>query len=185
MANLIYSTNTTLDGYIEDETGKFDWSEPDEEVHRFINELISSTGTHLYGRRLYEVMSVWETMDTIPGQPPYIVDFARIWQAAEKIVYSSTLETASTANTRIEREFDPEAVRQIKQSASSDLLVGGAALAADALRGGLVDEIHLFVGPILVGGGKKALPDRFRQRLELADERRFGNGTVYLRYRTV
>ena len=185
MANLIYSTNTTLDGYIEDETGKFDWSEPDEEVHRFINELISSTGTHLYGRRLYEVMSVWETWDEIPGQPPYIVDFARIWQAAEKIVYSTTLETTSTANTRIEREFDPEAVRQIKQSASSDVLVGGAALAADALRGGLVDEIHLFVGPILVGGGKKALPDGFRQRLELADEHRFGNGTVYLRYRTV
>ena len=119
------------------------------------------------------------------GSRPTIVEFARIWQAAEKIVYSTTLETTSTANTRIEREFDPEAVRQIKQSASSDVLVGGAALAADALRGGLVDEIHLFVGPILVGGGKKALPDRFRQRLELADEHRFSNGTVYLRYRTV
>jgi dihydrofolate reductase len=185
MANLIYVTNTTLDGYIEDETGSFDWSEPDEEVHRFINELMSSTGTHLYGRRLYEVMSVWETMDTIPGQPPFVVDFARIWQAAEKIVYSSTLETASTANTRIEREFDPEAVRQIKQSASSDIFVGGAALAADAFKAGLVDEIHLFVAPMVVGGGKKALPDRFRQKLELVDERRFGNGTVFLSYRTV
>ena len=185
MANLIYTTNTTLDGYIEDESGGFDWSEPDEEVHRFINELMSSTGTHLYGRRLYEVMSVWETMDTVPGQQPYEAEFARIWQAAEKVVYSRTLETASTANTRIEREFDPEAVRQIKQEASSDLFIGGAALAGDALRGGLVDEIHLFVGPILVGGGKKALPDRFRQRLELADERRFSSGTVYLRYRTV
>ncbi len=185
MANLIYGAITSLDGYVEDEDGKFDWAEPDEEVHRFVNDLQSTLGTHLYGRRLYEVMSAWETMDTVPGAPPYTVDFARIWQAAEKIVYSGTLEKASTANTRIEREFEPEAVQRIKDNAATDLLVGGAALAAVALKAGLVDEVHLFVVPMVVGGGKRALPDGFRQKLELLDEHRFGNGTVFLRYRTV
>ncbi len=185
MANLIYITNTSLDGYIEDENGKFDWTEPDEEFHTFINDLMRGIGTHLYGRRLYESMAVWETMDTLPDEPPYIIDFARIWQAGEKIVYSSTLETVSTAKTRIEREFDPEAVQQIKATSETDIFIGGAALAAVALKANLVDEIGHFVAPIVVGGGKKALPDGLRQRLELADERRFGSGTVFLRYRTV
>jgi dihydrofolate reductase len=185
MANLIYITNTSLDGYIEDDDGKFDWTEPDEEVHTFINDLMRGIGIHLYGRRLYETMAVWETMGTLPDEPPYIVDFARMWQAGEKIVYSSTLETVSTAKTRIEREFDPEAVQQIKATSETDMLIGGAALAAVALKANLVDEIGHFVAPMVLGGGKKALPDRFRQRLELADERRFSTGTVYLRYRTV
>jgi dihydrofolate reductase len=185
MANLIYGAITSLDGYVEDADGNFDWAEPDEEVHRFLNDLQSTFGTHLYGRRLYEVMTAWETMDSLPEAPPYIVDFARIWQAAEKIVYSSTLEKASTANTRIEREFEPGAVQRIKDYAATDLLVGGAALAAVALKAVLVDEIHLFVAPMVVGGGKRALPDRFRQKLELVDERRFDNGTVFLRCRIV
>ena len=185
MANLIYGAITSLDGYIEDVDGEFDWAEPDEEVHSFVNDQERNIGTHLYGRRLYEVMTAWETMDSLPGAPPYVVDFARIWQAAEKVVYSSTLETVSTAKTRIEREFDPEAVQQLKATAPTDILVGGATLAADALKAGLVDQIHLFVAPIVVGGGKKALPDRFRQKLELVDERRFGNGTVFLSYRTL
>jgi dihydrofolate reductase len=182
MGSLIYSAITSLDGYIADEHGKFEWGEPDEEVHEFINDLERPIGTHLYGRRLYEVLSVWETLDS-PEQPKYIRDFAEIWQAADKIVYSRTLASASTARTRIERDFDADAVRGLKETAESDLLIGGPNLAAHAFEAGLVDECHLFVAPMIVGGGARFLPDNLRQRLELTDERRFGNGMVHLRYR--
>ncbi len=180
---LIYSAITSLDGYIADENGKFDWAEPDEEVHTFANDLDRPVGTYLYGRRMYEAMVAWETID-LADQPPFIEDYGEIWQAAEKIVYSKTLETASSARTRIERDFDPEAVRQIKAAADRDLTVGGPDLATQAFKARLVDELHLFVAPIVVGGGKNALPDSIRLRLELLDERRFRNGTVHLRYRT-
>ncbi len=183
MAKLIYSAIASLDGYVADEQGKFDWAEPDEEVHRFVNELERPVGTYLYGRRMYEVMVFWETAHTLAGQPPFIQDYAQIWQAAEKIVYSKTLDTVSSARTRIEREFDPEAVRQMKAAAESDITVGGPDLAAQAIKAGLVDEYHLFLTPILVGGGNQSLPDNVRVELELLDERRFGNGVLYLRYR--
>ncbi len=182
MAKLIYTALASLDGFIEDEGGKFDWAAPDEEVHAFVNELERPVGTHLLGRRMYEVLSYWETV-SLDGQPPYIRDFAQIWRAADKIVYSKTLATAPTARTRVEREFDAEAVRQLKASAERDLTVGGPALAAHAFEAALVDEVHLFLSPVLVGGGKRALPEAVHQRLELLDERGFGNGTVYLRYR--
>jgi dihydrofolate reductase len=182
MAKLIYSTITSLDGYVADEDGQFDWAEPDEEVHSFVNDLGRRVGTYLYGRRLYEVMVAWETL-SLADQPPFIQDFAEIWQAADKIVYSKTLETVSSARTRIERDFDPAAVRQLQEEAERDLSVGGPELAAQALKAGLVDELHLFVTPVVVGGGKQALPDHVRLGLELLDERRFGNGTVHLRYR--
>ena len=182
MAKLIYAAITSLDGYVADEDGNFDWAEPDEEVHAFVNNLERPVGTYLYGRRIYEVMAVWETPHTFAGQSPAVQDFAEIWQAADKIVYSKTLETASSARTRIEREFDPEAVRQLKAAAGRDISVGGADLAAQALRAGLVDECHLFLTPIVVGGGKRALPDNVRLELELLDERRFGNGVVHLHY---
>jgi dihydrofolate reductase len=183
MANLIYSALASLDGYIEDEDGKFDWAEPDEEVHSFVNDVERRVGTYLLGRRMYEVLVYWETID-VAGQPPFIQDFAEIWKAADKIVYSRTLETAPSARTRIEREFDPEAVRQLKAAAGHDLSVGGPHLAARAFQAGLVDECRLFLAPIVVGGGKQALPDDVRLELELLDERRFGNGVVHLRYRT-
>jgi dihydrofolate reductase len=185
MAKLIYSAITSLDGYIEDEGGKFDWAEPDEEVHAFVNDLERPVGTYLYGRRLYETMVGWETEPSFAQLSPVARDYAEIWKAADKIVYSRTLETVSTERTRIEREFDADAVRRLKAAAGSDLAVGGAALAAEAFRAGLVDECHLFLAPILVGGGKRSLPDDLRLGLELLDERRFGNGMVYLRYRTV
>lgn len=184
MARLIYSAITSLDGYIEDENGKFDWAEPDEEVHTFVNDLQRGVGTYLYGRRLYEVMAVWEDPDTVAGQPPYIKEFAEIWQAADKIVYSKTLQTVSTARTRLERDFDPEAVREMKASSGRDLLVGGPNLAAHAIEARLVDEYHLFLAPIVVGGGKRNLPDDVRVELELVDERRFASGVAFLRYRT-
>jgi dihydrofolate reductase len=183
MAKLIYSANTSLDGYVADEDGNFDWAEPDEEVHTFINDLERPVGTYLYGRRMYEVMVEWETL-TLADQPPFIQDFAKIWQAADKIVYSKTLKTVSSARTRIEREFDPEAVRQMKAPAGRDLTVGGPDLAAQAIKAGLVDEWHLFLAPIVVGGGKQSLPNNVRLKLELLDERRFGNGMVHLHYRT-
>jgi dihydrofolate reductase len=183
MAKLIYSAMMSLDGYVADEDGKFDWAEPDEEVHAFVNDLERSVGTYLYGRRLYEVMVAWETMN-LADQSPFLQDFAEIWQAADKIVYSKTLETASSAKTRIERAFDPEAVRQLKAAAGRDLLVGGPALAAQAFEAGLVDESHLFLAPIVVGGGKQSLPDDVRVELELLDDRRFRSGVVFLRYRT-
>jgi dihydrofolate reductase len=184
VAKLIYSAITSLDGYVADEDGNFDWAVPDEEVHTFINDLERPIGTYLYGRRMYEVMVAWETAHTLPDQPPFMEDFAQIWQAADKIVYSTTLETLSSAETRIERDFDPEAVRQIKARAERDILVGGPDLAAQAIKAGLVDEWHLFVAPLVVGGGKQSLPDKVRLQLELLDERRFGNGMVYLHYRT-
>ena len=183
MATLIYSAIASLDGYIEDEDGKFDWAEPDEEVHTFINDLERPIGTYLLGRRMYDVMSSWETI-SLADQPPFMHDFAEIWRAADKIVFSKTLETVSSASTRIEREFDPEAVRRMKAEAGRGLTVGGPDLAAQAFQAALVDELHLFLAPVVVGGGKKALPDKVRLELEPLDERRFGNGVVYLRYRT-
>jgi dihydrofolate reductase len=183
MAKLIYSAIASLDGYIEDEDGNFDWSAPDEELHTFVNELERPVGTYLYGRRMYAVMVYWETANTIPDQPPFIEDYAEIWQATDKIVYSKTLEAVSSARTRIERSFDPEAVRQLKMSADRDITVGGPELAAQAFEAGLVDELHLFVTPIVVGGGKPFLPGQVRVKLELLDERRFASGVVHLHHR--
>jgi dihydrofolate reductase len=183
MAKLIYSSIASLDGYIADEDGNFDWAEPDEDVHTLVNDLARPVGTFLLGRRMYEVLVAWETIGTAE-QPPFIRDFAEIWRAADKIVYSTSLDTVSSARTRIERAFDPEAVRQLKGTAERDLLVGGPGLAAHAISAGLVDECHLFVVPVVVGGGTRFLPNDVRLRLELLDERRFGNGTVHLRYRT-
>jgi dihydrofolate reductase len=183
MARLIYSAITSLDGYVADENGTFDWAAPDEEVHIFINDLERPVGTYLYGRRMYEVMVAWETLHLQAEQPPCIQDFAEIWQAADKIVYSTTLEKVTSARTRIERDFDPEAVRQMKARAGRDITVGGPDLAAQAFKAGLVDECRLFVTPIVVGGGTQALPTKVRLRLDLLDERRFGNGMVYLHYR--
>jgi dihydrofolate reductase len=171
----------SLDGYIEDEDGKFDWAQPGEKVHSFINDLERPVGTHLYGRRMYETLVAWETL-SLAEQPSYMREFAEIWRAADKIVYSRTLKTASSARTKIERDFDPEAVRQLKTSADRDISVGGPGLAAQAIKAGLVDEYHLFVAPIVVGGGKQSLPDDVHLELELLDERRFGNGMVHLRY---
>jgi dihydrofolate reductase len=185
MAELIYFAIASLDGYVADADGKFDWGEPDEEVHTFVNDLARPVGTYLYGRRLYEVMVAWENPEAFGDQPPHIRDFAELWQATDKVVYSRTLESVSTARTRLEREFDPEAVRRMKAAAERDLIVGGPALAAHAFRGCLVDECHLFVAPVVVGGGKQSLPDDVRLDLELVDERRFGNGTVHLRYRAM
>ena len=184
MAKLIYTVITSLDGYTADEDGNFDWAVPDEEVHTFINDLERQVDTYLYGRRMYEVMVGWETVHTLAGQSPFTLDFAAIWQAADKIVYSKTLETVSSARTRLERDFDPEAVRQMKARAARDITVGGPELAAQAMRARLVDECHLFVAPIVVGGGTQSLPTNVRLKLELLNERRFGNGMVHLHYRT-
>jgi dihydrofolate reductase len=184
VAKLIYSAIASLDGYVADEEGNFDWAVPDEEVHTFINDLARPVGTYLYGRRLYETMVGWETDPTLADQSPVMRDFAEIWQAADKIVYSKTLEAVDTARTRIERDFDPEAVRRMKALAGRDLIVGGPELAAQAFRAGLVDECHLFVVPMVVGGGKRSLPKNVRLELELLEEHRFGNGMVYLHYRT-
>jgi dihydrofolate reductase len=182
MAKLIYSTIASLDGYVADEHGNFDWSAPDEEVHAFVNDLERPVGTYLFGRRMYEVMTYWETAPTDAGQPPVMRDYAEIWQAADKVVYSKTLETAATTRTRIERDFEPAAIRELKASAERDISVGGPHLAAQALGAGLVDELHVFLSPIVVGGGNQSLPDGIRVELELLDERRFGNGVVHLHY---
>jgi dihydrofolate reductase len=184
MAKLIYSAIASLDGYVADEDGNFDWAVPDEEVHAFINDLDRPVGTYLYGRRMYETMVGWETDHTLADQSLLMRDFTEIWQAANKIVYSKTLEAVSTARTRIERDFDPEAVRQMKAVAGRDLIVGGPELAAQAFKAGLVDELHLFVAPMVVGGGKRSLPNEVRLKLELLDERHFASGMVYLYYRT-
>jgi dihydrofolate reductase len=184
MAHLIYTTNISLDGYIEDMDGKFDWTDPSDEVFQFITNLIRADGTHLYGRRTYENMMVWETDRNLTAESPLMRDFAQVWQAADKIVYSRTLEAVSTRKTQIERNFDPEAVRRLKASVEQDIHIGGAELAAQAFRAGLIDECHLFIKPIIVGGGKAGLPANVRLELELLEERRFGNGEVYLRYRT-
>jgi dihydrofolate reductase len=182
VARLIYSAIESLDGYVADEDDAFDWAAPDEAVHAFVNDLERPVGTYLYGRRMYEVMVFWETAHADSGEPDAAQDFARIWRAADKVVYSRTLESVASARTRIEREFDPDAIRRLKAQAERDLTVGGPALAARALEAGLVDELQLFLVPVIVGGGKKSLPDGVRRSLELLDERRFGNGTVYLRY---
>jgi dihydrofolate reductase len=184
MATLLYVMNASLDGYIADEDGNLDWGAPDEEYYSFLNDLVRPVGTYLYGRRLYELMAVWETDPAAAAQSPAAREFAEIWQAADKVVYSRTLQAAATTRTRIERGFDPEAVRQLKAAAEGDLTVGGPALGAQAIGAGLVDEVQLFVWPVVVGGGKRFLPDRVRFQLELLDERRFGSGLVYLRYRT-
>jgi dihydrofolate reductase len=185
MSNLIYVANTSLDGYTEDKDGKFDWTDPSEEVEvfRFITSIVRTTRTHLYGRRMYETMMVWETDPNLAAQSPLMRDFAEIWQAADKIVYSRTLEAVSTRKTQLERNFNPEAIRQLKEAVKHDILIGGPELAAHAFRSGLIDECHLFLVPIIVGGGKQCLPANVRLELELLEERRFGNGTVFLRYR--
>jgi dihydrofolate reductase len=183
MAKLIYSAIASLDGYIEDEDGNFGWSRPDEELHTFVNELERPVGTYLYGRRMYEVMVYWEAAYAVPDQPPFIEDYAKIWQTTDKIVYSKTLDEVASARTRIERRFDPEAIRHLKKSATSDITVGGPELAAQAFEAGLVDEFHLFLTPIVVGGGKPFLPGQVHVRLELLDERRFAGGVVHLHYR--
>ena len=183
MTKLIYAAITSLDGYVADESGSFDWSAPDEEVHAFVNDLERPIGTYLYGRRMYDVMRFWETASTSSEEPAVMRDFAELWRATDKIVYSATLDEVSTERTRLEREFDPEAIRQLKASSTSDLSIGGPHLAAQALQAALVDEIHLFLNPVLVGGGNPALPDGLRVQLELLDEHRFVNGVVHLHYR--
>ena len=183
MATLIYSAITSLDGYVADKDGNFDWAAPSDEVHAFVNDLERSVGTYLYGRRMYETMVYWETAHTLPESSPVELDYAEVWQAADKIIYSRTMADVSSARTRIEPEFDPDAVRKLKQSARRDISVGGAELAAQAIKDGLVDEYHLFIHPIVVGGGTSALPDNNRLVLELLDEQRFASGVVHLHYR--
>jgi len=182
MAKLIYIANVSLDGFIEDEHGSFDWTEPDDDRFAFITDLVRSVGTYVYGRHLYETMAVWETEPALAAGSALRADFAHVWQAADKIVYSTTLDAISTANSRLERRFDPNAIRAMKSGASRDLTVGGANLAAAAFRAGLVDELHFFICPILVGRGKPSLPNDLCAELELLDERRFDNGDVYVRY---
>ncbi len=193
MGRLIYSVITSLDGYVVDADGRFDWAVPDEEVHAFVNDLERTIGTYLYGRRLYEVMAAWEAMptdtrptDTRPtdgDRRPVMLDYARIWQAADKVVYSTTLDGASTSRTRIERRFDPDVVRRLVASADGDVSIGGPTLAGHAIRAGLVDDFHLFLTPVVVGGGVRALPEGVRVRLELLGERRFASGVVHLHHR--
>lgn len=183
MANLIYSAIASLDGYVADEDGTFDWAEPDEEVHTFINDLGRPVGTYLLGRRMYEVLAYWEDPPALGEQPPSVQTFAKIWQAADKVVYSRTLDAVSTARTRIERHFDPDAIRKLKAQSERDLTIGGPHLAAQAIRAGLVDDYQRFVAPVVVGGGTRSLSGDTRLRLQLLDERRFRNGTVFLRYR--
>jgi dihydrofolate reductase len=184
VAKLIYSAIASLDGYVADESGKFDWAAPSEEVHAFVNKLERQIGTYLYGRRMYEVMVYWETAPTADEKPSAELDFAKIWKAADKIVYSKTLEKTSSARTRIERAFDAEAVRRMKATSARDISVGGPHLAGEAISAGLVDEYHLFVVPMVVGGGNRWLPSDVRVRLELVGERRFESGVVHLHYRT-
>lgn len=182
MGKLIYSMITSVDGYVSDADGNFGWGVPDDEPHEFVNEQSRSIGTYLYGRRMYETMVYWETAHTVPNQPPHIVEYARTWQGTDKIVYSTTLTDVTSERTRIERSFDPKAVQQLKEESTLDITVDGPELAAHAIRAGLVDEYQLYIGPAIVGGGKRFFPDDVRVDLELLDERRFGNGTVYLRY---
>ena len=183
MGKLIYAAIASLDGYVEDEEGRFDWSAPDDEVHAFVNDLERPIGTYLYGRRMYDTMVFWETVTTEADEPAVFWDYAGIWRAADKIVYSRTLQEVSSARTRIEREFDRDAIQRLKHSSTADITIGGAELAGQAIGAGLVDECHLFLCPIVVGGGKSALPDNIRVQLDLLDERRFRNGVVHLHYR--
>jgi dihydrofolate reductase len=184
MSKLIYIANVSLDGYSEDADGGFDWTEPSDEVFTFITELIRPAGTQLLGRRMYETMKVWETDPTLAAQSELMADFARVWQLTDKIVYSTTLHEVSTAKTQLEHQFDPGSVHAMKTSAAGDLTIAGPTLAAHAFHAGLVDECHLFIHPVLVGGGKSAYPRDARISLELLEEHRFDNGVVYLRYRT-
>ena len=183
MPRLLYSASASVDGYTADTSGSFDWAAPDEEVHAFVNELERGTSTYLYGRRMYETMQVWQTFGDDPGESPVVVDFAGIWRGADKIVYSATLDAVSTPRTSLERTFDPDAVRAIVDAAPGDVGIGGPTIAAAALRAGLVDEVRLILVPVAVGGGTPALPRGLRLGLDLLDERRFGNGTVFLNYR--
>ena len=183
MAKLIYAAIASLDGYVEDTKGTFDWSVPDDEVHAFVNDLERPIGTYFYGRRMYETRVFWETVSIDASEPAVFADYAGIWRAAEKVVYSRTLQTVSSARTRIEREFDRDAVQRLKESSETDIAIGGAELAGHAVREGLVDECHLFLCPVVVGGGKRALPDNVRVQLDLLDDRRFSNGVVHLHYR--
>lgn len=185
MAKLIHISNLSLDAYTEDAQGNFAWTEPDDEQFAFVTDLIRAAGTHLYGRRMYETMAVWETDPAVAAHSPLRADFARVWQAAEKVVYSTTLDAVATDRTRLERRFDPEIVRAMKDAAGRVLTVGGPGLAAHAFRAGLIDESHLFVWPVVVGGGKRAFPGDLCVGLELLDERRFDNGVVYLRHRVL
>ncbi len=182
MGKLVYSAITSLDGFVADANDNFDWAEPDAEVHAFVNDIERPIGTYLYGRGLYDVLVAWETLPTA-DEPEYIQDFAAIWRAADKIVYSTTLKSAASEKTRIEREFDPATISEMKANADRDISVGGAQLAGAAITAGLVDELHQFVTPILVGGGRHWLPRDVRLPLELAEERRFASGVVYLHYR--
>ncbi len=184
LAKLIYSVISSLDGYFEDAESRFDWAEPDEEVHAFANDLDRPIGTYLYGRRMYETMVFWETASAGADVPEVYRDFAGIWQAADKIVYSRTLQTPSSARTRIDREFEPDVIRQLKSTSTADIAVAGGDIAGQAIRSGLVDEFHMFLCPIVVGGGKRAFTNDIRAELELLDDRRFGNGVVHLHYRT-
>jgi dihydrofolate reductase len=182
MAKLIYTAIMSLDGYIADENGNFTWAEPDAEVHAFINDLVRPVGTYLYGRRMYETMAVWQTVDTGTDQAPVYRDYADIWRSADKIVYSRTLDRVSTPRTRLEHAFEPDGVRLMKRSAARDIAIGGADLTAQAIRAGLVDAYQLFLTPVIIGSGSQAIPDGFRQTLELVDERRFAGGMIYLHY---
>lgn len=183
MSHLIYSAISSLDGFIEDIDGNFDWAEPGPDAHQFVNDLERGVGTYLYGRRMYETMMVWETEPGIAEHSPILGDFAGLWRAADKIVYSTTLEAPSTSRTRIERTFDPEAVRRLKAAAVRDLSIGGPALAAHAFRVGLVDECYLLLAPVVIGAGKRSLPTDIHLTLELQDHRRFDDGMIFLRYR--
>jgi dihydrofolate reductase len=183
MGKLIYSFITSLDGYVADKNNKFEWAEPDEEVHIFINNLQRSVGTYLLGRKMYEIMSVWDIIPTFPDQAPYILDYATIWKKAEKIVFSKTLTDISSLNTRTERNFNPEMIIKMKLLLKHDILIGGPNLAAQAVKAGLIDEYHLFITPVVVGGGNQFLPDDIWLVLELLEERRFDNGMIYLYYR--
>jgi len=183
MAKLIATALTSLDGYVADQNGRFEWAAPSDDVHAFVNDLERPIGTYLYGRRLYETMVYWETAPEQPDHTAAVLDYIKLWRAADKIVYSTTLAAPSSARTRIARAFDPHAVRAMKEAAGRDLSIGGPELAAHAFRAGLVDEVRLFANPVIVGGGRRFLPDGVREDLELLDERRFDNGVVYLRYR--
>lgn len=184
MAKLIYSAITSLDGFIEDEEGNFEWGAPDEEVHSFVNDMVRPVGAYLYGRRMYDTMVYWETAQTVPDQPPCVRDFTALWQAADKIVFSKSLQTVSSDKTRIEREFDPRAILEMKAASERDITVGGPDLAAQAFKAGLVDECHLYLTPVVVGGGKPSLPRNIRLELDLLSERCFRSGVVFLHYRT-
>ncbi len=184
MANLFYVTTVSLDGYAADKDGRLDWAAPDEEVHSFVNDLLRPIGTHLFGRRMYETMAVWDVLSTQPDQPPFVRDFATIWAVTDKIVFSKTLKSVASPGARIERIFDPDAVRRLKAESGHDMTIGGADLAGQAIKAGLVDEYHMIVAPCLLGGGKRAFSEGVFAGLDLAGERRFDNGTVYLHYRT-